>query len=90
MTGAVLDRPASLFGPDAPEADRAVEADRAAATAARPQAIADRARATLEDVLARALHDTRANGSAECPVCDARLTLTRAHATRGGCGSRLS
>jgi hypothetical protein len=70
MTPAVLDRPASLFASEAPEADRA--------------------RATLEDVLARALHDTRANGSAECPVCNARMSLTRAHAKCGGCGSRLS
>jgi hypothetical protein len=55
-------------------------------------------RATLEDLLSATLHEAQANGSAECPVCHARLTYTRAgeaqagqHALAecGGCGSRL-
>jgi hypothetical protein len=52
---------------------------------------------TLEELLNATLQTTRATGSAECPVCHARMTSTRAGAesTRagaecGGCGSRLS
>jgi DnaJ-class molecular chaperone len=48
---------------------------------------------TLEELLNAALEDTRATGSAECPVCHARMTSTRAGepaaAECGGCGSRL-
>ncbi len=52
---------------------------------------------TLEERLSAALHEARANGSAECPVCHARMTpvpAARTGAERaaecGGCGSRLS
>jgi hypothetical protein len=48
---------------------------------------------TLEELLSSALRDARMNGAAECPVCHARMNLTRAGAREaecGGCGSRLS
>ena len=60
---------------------------------------------TLEDVLNAVLDDALDNGSAECPVCRARMTSTRVPAGAsagagtgagaptaecGGCGSRLS
>jgi hypothetical protein len=45
---------------------------------------------TLEERLDAALHGARTNGSTECPVCDARMTSTRAGAECGGCGARLS
>jgi hypothetical protein len=48
---------------------------------------------TLEELLGSALDEVRANGSTECPVCNARVTFTRAGAREaecGGCGSRLS
>jgi DnaJ-class molecular chaperone len=49
---------------------------------------------TLEELLNAALETTRATGSAECPVCHARMTSTRAGdaaaAECGGCGSHLS
>ena len=60
---------------------------------------------TLEELLNQTLHTARAQGSAECPVCHARMTSTRAgaHASAesgagvgdlvavcGGCGSRLA
>ena len=49
---------------------------------------------TLEELLNRTLHTARAQGSAECPVCRATMTSTRAGAgdvvaVCGGCGSRL-
>jgi ribosomal protein L37AE/L43A len=71
MTGAVLDRPASLFE---------------GGTFGRGH--------TLEARLDAALRETRTNGSTECPVCDARMTLARAGAREaaecGSCGARLS
>jgi hypothetical protein len=50
---------------------------------------------TLEELLNRTLHAARAHGSAECPVCHASMTSTRAGAgdvavVCGGCGSRLT
>jgi hypothetical protein len=45
---------------------------------------------TLEELLNATLEAARATGSAECPVCHARMTYTRASADCGGCGSRLS
>ena len=48
---------------------------------------------TLEELLNATLRTARATGSAECPVCHARMTLVRAGARAaecGGCGSRLS
>ena len=50
--------------------------------------------ATLEELLNRTLHAARTHGGAECPVCHARMTSTRAGAgdvvaVCGGCGSRL-
>jgi hypothetical protein len=45
--------------------------------------------ATLEERLDAALNATRMNGSTECPICDARMTSTRAGAECGGCGARL-
>ena len=49
-----------------------------------------RRRLTLEERLDGALHAARTNGSTECPVCDARITSTRAGAECGGCGARLT
>ena len=59
---------------------------------------------TLEQLLTSAHEEARANGSTECPVCHARMTVchARTSSTRareaggllaaecGGCGSRLS
>jgi hypothetical protein len=51
---------------------------------------------TLEELLGSALDEARANGSAECPVCHARMSFARASgaaaasAECGGCGSRLA
>ena len=57
---------------------------------------------TLEELLNSALKDARTNGSTECPVCHARMSIGRTPCTRaregedafaaecGGCGSRLS
>jgi transcription initiation factor IIE alpha subunit len=51
-------------------------------------------RVTLEERLNAALHEVRANGSTECPVCQARMTFAAASAGSGaacsGCGSKLS
>jgi hypothetical protein len=75
MTAAVLERP------DA----RCDEAP--GARAARPPT---GGRLTLEGVLSATLQEARANGSAECPVCHARMTREADAARCGGCGSRLS
>ena len=45
---------------------------------------------TLEERLDAVLHEAHTNGSPDCPVCDARMTSTRAGAECGGCGTRLS
>ena len=50
---------------------------------------------TLEELLSSALADVRANGSTECPVCHAAMSLARTRAGAqdaecSGCGSRLS
>jgi tRNA(Ile2) C34 agmatinyltransferase TiaS len=46
---------------------------------------------TLEELLGSALAEAQTNGTTECPVCEARMTSTRAHeAECSGCGSRLS
>jgi hypothetical protein len=52
---------------------------------------------TLEELLSATLETAYATGSAECPVCHARMESTRAReagsdlaAECGGCGSRLS
>jgi hypothetical protein len=50
---------------------------------------AERRRDTLEDRLTAALHEVRTDGRTECPVCHARMALTRALAECAGCGSRL-
>jgi hypothetical protein len=53
-------------------------------------------RVTLEERLNSVLHEVRTNGSAECPLCRARVRLapsgaaTPAGAECDGCGSRLS
>jgi hypothetical protein len=57
------------------------------ATAAEP---VDHGPVTLAELLDATLHTARANGSAECPVCHACMTYTRAGAECDGCGSRLS
>jgi hypothetical protein len=84
VTGAVLDRPGSLF-------------DAASVRPGGEQPIAG-GRFTLEERLTAGVHEAQANGSTECPVCRARMTFTHAGATPGaapvaecgGCGSRLS
>ena len=47
-------------------------------------------RVTLEERLNSVLQAVRTNGSAECPICHARMTRARDGAECGGCGSRLS
>ena len=101
MTGAVLDRPGSLLGSDdagrAPDDSgrSADDAGRAARDARRQHASATAGGrgATLEERLNATLHSACADGSTECPVCDARVTPARdgtLSAECGGCGSRLS
>jgi hypothetical protein len=101
MTAAVLDRPGTLFA-DAGERGAAAAADSGERPAVEP-AVA-RGRLTLEELLNSALNDARTNGSAECPVCHARMSYTRIEnaaeasgethdafaAACGACGSRLS
>jgi len=89
VTPAVLDRPASPF------ADRSGEG--AERPGHGPTAAAERiggGRVTLEERLNAALREARANGSTECPVCQARMTFASAggghSAACGGCGSRLA
>jgi hypothetical protein len=50
----------------------------------------DGGRVTLEERLNAVLHETRTNGSTECPLCHARVTPTPAGAECTGCRSRLS
>ena len=45
---------------------------------------------TLEERLNLVLDAARANGSAECPVCHARMTVAQEAAECADCGSRLS
>ncbi len=46
---------------------------------------------TLEERLSAVLDEARANGSAECPVCHARMApAPDGTADCGGCGGRLS
>jgi hypothetical protein len=77
MTPAVLDRPGSLF------------ADAAGRPGGGGHPVAG-GRVTLEELLNATLRVARTNGSADCPVCRARMTYTRAGAECAGCGSRLS
>jgi hypothetical protein len=90
VTPALLDRPASLF------ADRAGvgAADRSGAGRTVGAERLGGGRVTLEERLNAALHEARTNGSAECPVCRARMTFAGAGggqaAACGGCGSELS
>jgi hypothetical protein len=90
VTPAVLDRPASRLAgrAGAGTAERSGEA---------PTAGAERlggGRVTLEERLNAALHEARAKGSTECPVCQARMTFAGAgggHAAAcGACGSELA
>jgi hypothetical protein len=80
MTGAVLDRPGALLADE--------DAEAGVPDAGAP--LVGGGRVTLEELLDRALHAARANGSAECPVCRARMTREAEAALCGGCGSRLS
>jgi hypothetical protein len=45
---------------------------------------------TLEERLNLVLDAARTNGSAECPVCHARMTAAHEAAECADCGSRLS
>jgi len=79
VTGAVLDRPGSLFAGADP--------------ASGGGHIVSRGGVTLEELLNVTLREARASGGAECPVCHARMTPTGAGAREaecGGCGTRLS
>jgi hypothetical protein len=80
MTGALLDRPGALFA-DGPATESAAASPGSGGV-------------TLDELLNATLHAARTNGSAECPVCHARMTSThagaRASAACGDCGSRLS
>jgi hypothetical protein len=51
---------------------------------------ADHRPVTLDELLNSTLEAARTRGSAECPVCHAPMTYTRAGAVCGGCGSRLT
>ena len=45
---------------------------------------------TLEQRLDGVWEDLRADGAADCPVCEASMSLSaEGHAVCGGCGSRL-
>jgi hypothetical protein len=77
VTGALLDRPETLF------------ADGAERPCGGGLPVAG-GRITLEERLNAVLHEARTNGSGECPVCRARMAYTRAGAECGGCGSCLS
>jgi hypothetical protein len=83
MTGAVLDRPRAApgrrpCGDERPGGEHPVPGGRV----------------TLAELLTATLHETRTNGSAECPVCHARMTPAPARdaaaAECASCGSRLS
>jgi hypothetical protein len=85
MTGALLDRPGSGSGSAAGSGPGF-----GFAPTGRSCAPGEPGGGTLEDLLNETLRETRTSGAADCPVCHARMTLTRAHAECGGCGSRLS
>ena len=74
MTPAVLDRPGSLF-------------EGAPGTAAAPPGRGGGV--TLDELLNATLHAARSNGSAECPVCHARMTVgvARTTSTRASAGA---
>ena len=71
MTPAVLDRPAPRV------------AERSGTGPAAGAEQLGGGRVTLEERLNAALHEVRTNGSTECPVCQARMTLTSAGADPG-------
>jgi hypothetical protein len=83
MTGAVLDRPGSLF------ADAAEHTGGGERPGGAEHAVA-RGRVTLEGLLTATLQAARTSRAAECPLCHARMTCTRVGAECRGCGSRLS
>jgi hypothetical protein len=83
MTGALLDRPGSLFADPAGRPSGGEQPGRGELPMAG-------GRLTLEERLTATLHAACTNGSTECPVCHARMRSTRAGAECGGCGSRLS
>jgi hypothetical protein len=98
MTGAVLDRPAALFG-DAPRTGDAAVASRGTGPAGGGHVTgpAGGGRVTLEERLEAIFRTLVAAGNAECPtseadcpLCHARMTRTRDGGECGGCGSRLS
>jgi hypothetical protein len=64
--------------------------DRPCSPVAGTAALVDHGPVTLRELLDGTLEAMRANGSAECPVCRACMTFTRAGAWCEGCGSRLS
>lgn len=88
MTAALLDRPGTLFtdAAERPGGERPAEGEQPGGQ----EPALPGGRATLEDLLSATLHAARANGSAECPVCHARMTSAGADAACASCGSRLS
>lgn len=91
MSAAVLEAPRTLFA--AATAAAAAAAPASAATAA--PAAADRPhlprgrRSTLEELLDRSWRSARANGEADCPVCEGTMHLDGPQARCGGCGTTL-
>ena len=47
------------------------------------------ARATLEELLESRWRGARADGSTECPICQAEMRMEAGHARCGGCGTKL-
>jgi hypothetical protein len=55
-----------------------------------PPLVGERGRPTLEQALERPWRDLLAEGTAECPLCHASMTLAAGEGECSGCGSRLS
>ena len=93
MTPAVLDSPRRLFE-DAPARPAPARTAPARPDGANPPRPIFGGGVTLEARLEAVLHAARMEGGTKCPVCQSRMTHTRAGAREaaecGGCGARLS
>ena len=47
-------------------------------------------RATLEELLESRWRGAHADGSTECPICQAEMRMEAGHARCGGCGTKLA
>jgi hypothetical protein len=97
VTPALLDSPVSPCADPGASPNSAAGPDRMAGTnpMAGPNPAASAVgggRMTLEERLNFVLHEARAHGSTDCPICHARMTREAAAASAacGGCGSRLT